>query len=174
VAGARELADPAVLAASLACKFDFPWEPEATEQLLADAAEMLRAAEQVGNFELIARACSARFVYLLELGDVVAAEAEIGNLMRVDARIRQPTYSLVLVGYRFTLALLRGRFDEAEQRARETLELAEHGELQFEGHFGLQMFSLRREQGRLREIAPILSVFTQQLRVPRRGALGSL
>ena len=55
------------------------------------------------------------------------------------------------------LAILDGRFAAAEDFAREGLKL---GRLtlgdQVEGVYGIQMFSIRREQGRLAEVAPVV------------------
>ena len=55
------------------------------------------------------------------------------------------------------LAILDGNFAAAENFAREGLKL---GRLtlgdQVEGVYGIQMFSIRREQGRLAEVAPVV------------------
>src|SRR5690349_12497550 len=59
-------------------------------------------------------------------------------------------------------ALLEGRFTEAEQLTLQFLTLGQR--LQFasaEGIFGMHMFMLRREQGRLHEVAPIVEMFVQ-------------
>ena len=55
------------------------------------------------------------------------------------------------------LAILDGNFAAAETFAREGLKLGRliHGD-QVEGVYGIQMFSIRREQGRLAEVAPVV------------------
>ena len=52
---------------------------------------------------------------------------------------------------------LDGEFAEAERLANEALRLGvtTHGS-HVEGLFGVQMFSIRREQGRLAEVAPVI------------------
>jgi DNA-binding CsgD family transcriptional regulator len=60
-------------------------------------------------------------------------------------------------------ALLGGRFAEADRLAIHifTLDQRMQGE-NLEGTFGLLMFALRREQGRLHEVEPVLRYFVQQ------------
>jgi tetratricopeptide (TPR) repeat protein len=54
-------------------------------------------------------------------------------------------------------AILDGWFEEAERLSKEALELGRqtHGE-DVEGVYGIQMFTIRREQGRLGEVAPVV------------------
>jgi tetratricopeptide (TPR) repeat protein len=60
-------------------------------------------------------------------------------------------------------ALLEGRYTEAEQLALQALTLGQRLHLESaEGIFGMQMFMLRREQGRLHEVAPIVEMFVQE------------
>lgn len=55
------------------------------------------------------------------------------------------------------VAIMEGDFELAERRATEAVEIGRktHGE-HVEGVFGVQMFTIRREQGRLHEIAPVI------------------
>jgi DNA-binding CsgD family transcriptional regulator len=60
-------------------------------------------------------------------------------------------------------ALLAGRFEDSERLAQAAFAIGQS--LQTEniaGIFGLQMFTLRREQGRLRELEPAVRYFVQQ------------
>ena len=151
VAMARRLGDPAVLATNLNILFETSLEVEAASQRLAVATEMLQAAEQAGNFELVALAHSRLMFSLLELGDIQAAEAAIESQERVcDAHIRQPDYASPITGNRAMRALMDGRFAEVEQLALRMLALAERARVDYSGSFGMQMFTLFREQGRLR------------------------
>ena len=57
-------------------------------------------------------------------------------------------------------AILLGEFEEAERLADRALEIG--GDVQGElaaGVYGVQMFTIRREQGRLAEVAPVLKRF---------------
>jgi tetratricopeptide (TPR) repeat protein len=58
--------------------------------------------------------------------------------------------------------LLEGRFDDYEHLAQEALAIGQSLENESTaGIFGMQMFTLRREQGRLREVEPLLRHFVQ-------------
>jgi tetratricopeptide (TPR) repeat protein len=60
-------------------------------------------------------------------------------------------------------ALLEGRFTEAEQLTLQALTLGQRLQSQSaEGIFGMLMFMLRREQGRLHEVAPIVEMFVKE------------
>jgi tetratricopeptide (TPR) repeat protein len=63
------------------------------------------------------------------------------------------------------LAILDGDFAAAETLAGEGLELGHltRGD-QVEGVYGIQMFSIRREQGRLAEVAPVVKRFIHENR----------
>jgi len=163
VAMARRLGDLEVLAANLNILFEFPWEAEAAERHLALATEMLQATEQTGNQEFVVLAHSRRMIALLELGDIGAVDAEIDAQVRIgDAHLRQPAYLSSVTGYRAMRALMDGRLGDAERLALESLGLAERAHIDYSGTFGVQMFTLRREQGRLRELEPAVRVFVKE------------
>ena len=61
------------------------------------------------------------------------------------------------------MAILDGRFITAETLAGEALSLGRqtHGE-EVEGVYGMQMFTIRREQNRLSEVAPVMKNFIDE------------
>jgi DNA-binding CsgD family transcriptional regulator len=60
-------------------------------------------------------------------------------------------------------ALLDGRFAEAERLAMQALASGQQAQAEnVDGVFGIQMFTLRRAQGRLAEIAPVVRHFVRQ------------
>ena len=61
---------------------------------------------------------------------------------------------------RVALPLMAGRFGEAERLAMEAFETGKRlGVDNVEGVMGVQMFTIRREQGRLAEVAPVVRHF---------------
>jgi hypothetical protein len=162
IAMARQLGDPAALATNLSYMFDFAWEPEHTEALIGSATEMLTAAEQAGNMEIVAVAYGWRLAFYLELGDIGAAEADLDALTRIDVHIRQPTYSLAMRSYHIMLALMRGELAETERRIIQSTQLQRRGLINQKDKQSIIIFTLRREQGRLREFRPVLSLFLRQ------------
>jgi class 3 adenylate cyclase len=161
---ARRLGDPAVLVFALKAQQDSLWgRPERINEVFASAEEMLRLAEEIGDKEKAHDARYWRLFCLLELGDIQAADAELEALIRLDEEIRQSFYMYVSIGLQAMRALLEGRFADAERLAQQGLAVGQR--LQGEdtsGVFGLQMFTIRREQGRLREVEPVVRLFVQQ------------
>jgi tetratricopeptide (TPR) repeat protein len=72
------------------------------------------------------------------------------------------TQSLAAV-FRATRASMSGRFEESERLAQQALAFGQRMETEAaSGIFGIQMFAVRREQGRLREVEPVVRVFLQE------------
>ncbi len=162
MAMARQVGDPAALAMGIAYTFDNPWAPERTEELICYATEMLAAAEKAGNMEVVAIAYAWRLCLHLEFANVRAAEADIDAWTRIDARIRQRSYTIFMLSQRFMLRLMRGEFDEAERLIMELMRLQRRNLPNHEDQLAVMIFSLRREQGRLSEVRPALSLFLRQ------------
>jgi DNA-binding CsgD family transcriptional regulator len=96
------------------------------------------------------------------LGNISAAEADLAALTHIDVRIRQPTYSIAMRSYHIMLALMRGELAEAERRTIQSMELQRRGLTAHQDQLSIIIFTLRREQGRLHEFRPVLSLFLQQ------------
>jgi class 3 adenylate cyclase/DNA-binding CsgD family transcriptional regulator len=160
---ARRVGDPGVLAFTLGVMRNVPWGPEETRERLTDACEMLQLARAAGDGELVYEAHSRRMECLLELGDVQAVGAEIDAMMQTDEALRQPGYLTTTTGLRAMMALLEGRLAEAERLAVKALTIGQRTQNEATaGVFGVQMFTLRREQGRLKEVEPAVRHFVQQ------------
>jgi DNA-binding CsgD family transcriptional regulator len=160
---ARRVGDPGVLAFNLHVLLPFPWQPEETEERLAYASEMLQYAQQANKDEFVCNAHGWRMLLLLELGDIQAVDAALDAHARATDKFQAPVYLWVTVGYRSMRALLEGRFAEAERLAMNLYSLSQRmqgGNL--DGTFGLLMYTLRREQGRLNEVEPALRHFMRQ------------
>ena len=163
VAMARRLDDPELVAHSLYGMFFALWGPGRAGQRLAIASEMLDLASAGNDTELVVEASWWRAYCLLESGDVLAADEQI-NAHRHGAEETNEPFCLSLNAmFRATLALMRGGFQDSELLAQQAFAIGQV--LQTEtaaGVFGLQMFALRREQGRLKEVEPIVRAFVQQ------------
>jgi DNA-binding CsgD family transcriptional regulator len=163
IAIARRLGDPALLASTLEYLFDFPWGPEGTRNLLALASEALEAAMRSGNAEVAYMARVRRVACRLELGDFAAVEDDIVHLGRADAPVGRRDTALGVIGLRAALALMRGELDaaarlSAEANSRMSGVDTQERESQM-AFLSVQVFTLRREQGRLKELAPVLTHF---------------
>jgi tetratricopeptide (TPR) repeat protein len=163
VAMARRLDDPELLGANLVVTIYTLQGPEHAQQRLAYATEMLQLAEAANVKEGLSDAHYWRAFCLLELGDMPAADAAIDAYARLMEVQQQPLYVYVFTEFQVMRALMQGRFADSERLAQEALALGQR--LQTEnaaGIFGLQMFTLRREQGRLKELEPVVRYFVQQ------------
>jgi DNA-binding CsgD family transcriptional regulator/tetratricopeptide (TPR) repeat protein len=158
IAMARRLDDRSGLATVLKGVY---WARSTTSY--AEALEMLgeaRAlAEELGDAEAQAEATNWRVAALMALGEIVRAREELAIALDMAQHTRQPFVLHVVEHYRSALALLEGRLAEAEaatERSREWGQLLVGRDAS--SVYGIQMFGVRREQGRLAELAPVIRV----------------
>ena len=160
---ARRLGDPELVAYSLLGVFYTLMEPEHAEQRLAIATELLDLAKAANATTEIAIGLFWRGYCLLELGDMAAADAEFDEWARWAEGTNQPFYYSMSTMLRAMRALMGGRFEDGERLAQQEFAIGQRLQLEpAAGVFGLQMFALRREQGRLKEVESVVRVFLQQ------------
>jgi DNA-binding CsgD family transcriptional regulator len=158
IATARRLGDPALLATILEYMFDFLAGPDAAHELLAIATEALEAAERSDNTEVSFMARGKIVICSLELGDIATAEAQLARLLTSRGALLRADYAVSL-GLRAMLALMRGELTAAERlMVAADAQTSRTGAIQMP-FFSMTIFSLRREQGRLKELAPVLAQF---------------
>ena len=97
-----------------------------------------------------------RIGLLIEAFAIDEARAEIAAHRELSERAGQHFLSVVVEQHDALLALCDGRLDAAEAAARRADEVARRIEAGPSAAYGIQMFSIRREQGRLAEIAPVV------------------
>ncbi len=168
VALARSFADPELLSEALQGTLHAFQGPETTDRRLAYASELMRlwrASENQGAYHDLAftLASWSLFSCHLELGDMRAFDDEIDAWIRYEEKWQEPFEISTARAYRAMRALMRGDFAASERLANEASELGQRLQTQnTSGIFALQMFTLRREQGRLKELAPVVRYFIQQ------------
>lgn len=130
---------------------------------LAEALEMLGEArdlaEEMDDVEGQAEATQWRVSALMALGEIVPAREELAIALDMAQNTRQPFMLHVTEHYRSALALLEGHLAEADaaaERSREWGQLLVGRDAA--SVYGIQMFGVRREQGRLTELAPVMRV----------------
>jgi DNA-binding CsgD family transcriptional regulator len=118
-------------------------------------------AEGVGETQLQLDAMNWRVAGLIEIGELRTAEHELSELRALALRVRQPFALHVTEHYASTLALCFGQLDEAEAAAERSHEWSRllTGRAAT-GIHGIQMFGVRREQGRLAELAGPIRAMT--------------
>ena len=137
------------------------WSRGATtlDEILAMLTEARDLAAELVDLELQAEAMEWRVAALMGLGQIDTASRELAIVHELANRTRQPFMVHVAEHYGSTLALLQGRLADAEaaaERSREWGRLLTGRDAS--GIYGIQMFSVRREQGRLSEFAPVVRV----------------
>jgi DNA-binding CsgD family transcriptional regulator/tetratricopeptide (TPR) repeat protein len=129
--------------------------PSSLQEILDMLTEARDLSEELGNTEIRAESMSWRVPTFVALCDVDSARREVAALLETADRTAQPFQLHVAEHYRSAIALCDGLLAEAEtaaQRSHEWSRLLTGRDAS--GVFGIQMFSIRREQGRLAEVAP--------------------
>jgi predicted ATPase/DNA-binding CsgD family transcriptional regulator len=130
---------------------------------LEDIVEMLTEAwalgDELGDLEIQSEARAWRVVAWIALGELEAARRDLAECLELADRAKQPFHFFAAEHIGAAIALCEGHLDEAEARAERSREFASllSGRDPSATH-GIQMFSIRREQGRLGELAPLLRV----------------
>lgn len=160
---ARRTGDPEILAAALRVGLSARWRPETVRERLAAAGEMAALAEEAGDRDLALEAYSWRLFDLLEIGEIGEVDRQILAHARQATELRQPFYLFVNATFQAARATWEGRFQEAEKLTREALAIGQRFRgLDASGIYGMQMFTLRRAQGRLREMEPAVRSFVRR------------
>ena len=159
VAMAERLGDVSLLATTLNMQImathdaaDRPQRRMAVAQRLIELPDC-GAPEEVG---LVGRVY--RMVCRLEMGDPVRADEDLDAVAAAAERLRRPALLIQVAWYRSMRALMAGRLVDAERLCAEALALHQRV-----GLWGLwecyatQLFTLRREQGRIIELEPLLA-----------------
>jgi DNA-binding CsgD family transcriptional regulator len=129
------------------------------DEILAMLTEAVDLGEELGDTEILAEAMAWRVPTFVALGDLDAARLEVAALLRTAERTAQPFILHVAEHYGSTIALCDGHLEEADARARHSHEWSRLlSGSDAAGVYGIQMFNIRREQGRLAELAPIIRI----------------
>jgi DNA-binding CsgD family transcriptional regulator/tetratricopeptide (TPR) repeat protein len=158
VALARRLDDPVPLATVLVRSY---WSrgTSSLDEILAMLTEAVDLGEELGDTEILAEAMAWRVPTFVALGDLDAARLEVSAVLRTAEQTAQPFMLHVAEHYGSSIALCDGHLDEAEARARHSHEWSRLlSGSDAAGVYGIQMFNIRREQGRLAELAPIIRI----------------
>jgi len=156
---ARRLNDPMTLFDLLVNDFLIPVsaQPEkAVRDWRAELDELFKLADELDD-DARGRALSIDIYVSAELGDRERMDKAL-DALAVLGEVRQRMHLQWIARHgRAMQAILDGDMDGAERHAEAALELGgrTHGE-STEGVYGIQMFTIRREQGRLAEVAPII------------------
>ncbi|MGH8572329.1 MAG: response regulator transcription factor, partial [Gammaproteobacteria bacterium] len=129
------------------------------EEILDMLTEATDLGEELGNTEIRAEAMAWRVPACVALAELDSARVQVAALRETAEQTAQPFMLHVAEHYGSAIALCDGRLHEAETRARRSHEWSRLlSGRDASGVYGLQMFSLHRERGRLAELGPVIRI----------------
>jgi class 3 adenylate cyclase/tetratricopeptide (TPR) repeat protein len=158
----RRLDDAASVAYALDGRWVAIWGPDTLEERTEIAGEVVRAASVAGDKERLHDGHIWCALAALERGDLRGAHSELDAQARLAEELRQPAQHWFGVVLRGTLATFEGRFADSEQLVPQALELARAAGLIAELYGTLQLWALRRDQGRLEEVEQAIAELVQR------------
>jgi hypothetical protein len=146
---ARELEDPAALAYAISARLYATRAPTNLEERWRLTGELIQSADPEQAFE----GHAYRTIVSFARGDIPAVRADLSDMARLADQLAQPSQRWWVASTGATLALLEGRFDEAEKLIDHARTQGEHAQsYDARNFYQLQRFALCREQGRLGEV----------------------
>jgi tetratricopeptide (TPR) repeat protein len=159
VAMARRLDEPATLAYVLSTRNLAVFGPEKASELRTNSSEIVDLAQALGDRQMEAHALRTRFSGYCQLDEMPAAYADFCQWQELADQLKDPIAAVVDRWLRGTMAMLEGRFDDAETLITEGFHLGqETRDRNSFGAFAMTMSELRHLQGRVAELLnPIIA-----------------
>jgi tetratricopeptide (TPR) repeat protein len=157
VALARTLDDPSTLGYTLACRLNALMGPDDPQERLAIAGELWALGRAGQDTALEQAGVQHRAMVFLETGRMAEYREALDAAQRLAAELRQPAARFIATVANASLALLEGRFADAaalvESASRFGASSVPWDAVVFSR---VQLFALRREDGRLGEMEPAI------------------
>lgn len=163
---ARRLGDQAALCQALLGPLMTRWTPATAARQDDCAREAAAVADVLGDAEAQLYATNKMLIAPSLRGDLASTRRVLADHEQLTRRVGQPLFLLLEAQLRSTVALCEGRLDDAEAHAEEAGSwghLLPHAG----GAYGVQLFEIRRQQGRLDEARPFVEAVA---RMGREGA----
>jgi DNA-binding SARP family transcriptional activator len=150
---ARRIGQPSTLADALSGYINSRVSPDFAPQQVALATELVEVAVEARDLERAVEGYEYRIESSIDLGDLKSVHADLDAMARLAEELRQPAQKWLAGLLRTHVALLEGRFDEADRLIAETRSLGERVQgWEATMYYGLQLYVLRRELGRVGEL----------------------
>jgi hypothetical protein len=158
VAMAERLGEESLIEYALTARHYALYRPMASPViLLALSDRLIESAERRPVSDILGLGLSERILDLLELGEIARFDATLDRFQAVAEELRQPFFLWLHAAFRAMRALLDEDQSLAETRIHAALALGQRfGLPNAYSTFTGQLFELRRQQGRLAEIEPVL------------------
>ena len=171
---AEEQGDDATLVRVRASLISGLIAPPLLSRCLAESAECLWHAQNLGDPTLLFLAAARRRLIAAWAGDFDETDRCMEIVASMAERLEQPTFLWYYIYTSATQAMIAGDTDEAERLAREALEIGiESGQPDAASQFGAQIMTVAAQRGTMGELAPLILQATVNLpALPAfRGAL---
>ncbi|NNC77830.1 MAG: AAA family ATPase [Woeseiaceae bacterium] len=160
---AQRIDDPRAIIECTRLRFHMDRDPHRINDRVQRASEALRLSRQLDDTKLQLECQTFRLYDLVAVGDIAQSNAELKELLTLAERYGDPFYIYHSQTMKVAHLILKGNFEDAESLAISAMQTGQQlGVDHVEGVLGLQMFTIRREQGRLQEIAPLLENFVRE------------
>jgi hypothetical protein len=154
---ARRLDDPATLAWTLQARLVLAWGPDNLDEVVALTDEIIAAAEGARDLEQALNGHLIRLELLVTLGRTAAAQRELAVATGLAHELRLPSARWHVAVHETGLALLGGRFADADELIEQAQQLGERSaSAEVKISAVVQRFPLLLEQRRLEELRPAL------------------
>jgi class 3 adenylate cyclase len=134
-----------------------------SEQRIRLIDELADVAERAGAAEFSLRARAFRIRELLELAEITRVDREIEAYAKAAGELRMPQHLWHVPLFHAMRALMKGELESAERLAEEALAGGTRaGEPLAAQFYGVQAALLRRMQGRVDELLPVMRQMTER------------
>jgi predicted ATPase len=156
---ARRTADVAALTYALAglCASEHGIGNEPAR--LAVTAELEALAHATGDKEAECEALMAQALVHFDICEIAAVRERAARLAALADELRQPAHRWFSLAIQAMLAVYEGRLVDAEQLVPSAANVGARAGSQVEGAYALQLYELRRHQGRASEAYELLASF---------------
>ncbi len=155
---AESLGDPSVLAYALTARHYVLYRPGTLAERWPVALRTLELALRGDDANTTALAHFNLILDALEAGSFEVVDEQVAALGAIAERLRQPFLLWQQAAFQATRKLVGGDFAEAETLAARARELGQQAESPNAlALFSAQLYAIRRDQGRLGELEPLLA-----------------
>ena len=158
LARAREMGDDELLAHVLDAGLWHGLSPPRARITLARAQELADLAKRLRDYDTLGSAGFFRCTLGYMLGDRKEIDLAAADMRWAAERSGLPYYEFWVATIRYGMRFIRGDFAGAERDADQVRRISSDWEGDdTEGLFGVQMFMVRRETGRLEDVRPLIT-----------------
>lgn len=137
--------------------------PDRVADRLESAKKIVELGTATGDRDVAQQGYIWKMLGYLETGDIDSLIRELSAYSSRTSELKQPFYLWQTALIQTMIDIMQGRFDEAEAGVQNALMTGQQGGFQNATQlFGAQMVALRREQGRVKELEPVIRGFVQQ------------